>query len=81
MPDEPTDAWTVLINDEEQYGLFPSSLPTPDGWRKAGCTGTADQCKEFVDKEWTDMRPLSLRRAIEGDARSDEYGAPAARLE
>lgn len=60
---EPTGR-RVLINDEEQYGIFPADLPLPGGWRDAGCTGTEDECVRYVDQHWTDMRPLSLRRAL-----------------
>lgn len=56
--------WTVLINGEEQYGLFPASRPAPAGWRPAGCTGTEDECMAYVDQRWTDQRPASLRRAM-----------------
>ncbi|GAA5149356.1 MbtH family NRPS accessory protein [Pseudonocardia eucalypti] len=54
--------WTVLINSEEQYGLFPSDLPPPVGWRPAGYSGTEIECVAYVDRNWTDMRPLSLRK-------------------
>jgi MbtH protein len=61
--------WTVLINDEEQYGLFPLGLVVPSGWRTAGFSGTEEACIEYVDQHWTDMRPASLRRAMDGDRR------------
>jgi MbtH protein len=59
--------WTVLINAEEQYGLFPAALPVPGGWRRAGFDGTEEECSRYVDEHWTDMRPLSLRRATAGN--------------
>ena len=55
--------WTVLINHEEQYGLFPADRPAPGGWRPAGFAGTSDECAAYVDRHWTDQRPASLRRA------------------
>ncbi|WP_084210777.1 MbtH family protein [Pseudonocardia acaciae] len=55
--------WTVLVNSEEQYGLFPSDLPPPAGWRSAGRVGTEAECVAFVDEQWTDMRPRSVRYA------------------
>lgn len=57
--------WKVLINAEEQYALFPESLATPDGWTEAGFTGTEEACAEYVDAHWTDMRPRSLREAMD----------------
>lgn len=65
MSEHAVDRWTVLINGEEQYGLFPAILPIPGGWRAAGFEGSEDACMEYVDEHWTDMRPLSLRNAVE----------------
>ncbi|WP_225821730.1 MbtH family protein [Streptomyces naphthomycinicus] len=55
--------WNVLINAEEQYGLFPADREPPGGWRHTGFTGDERSCERYVDEHWTDMRPLSLRRA------------------
>ncbi|MFB7243756.1 antibiotic synthesis protein MbtH [Streptomyces populi] len=68
MSDNGPERWTVLVNAEEQYGLFPAELPLPDGWRPADFTGTEDECVRYVDEHWTDMRPLSLRKALGGSA-------------
>ncbi|MFF1902979.1 MbtH family protein [Kitasatospora sp. NPDC058218] len=54
--------WTVLVNDEQQHGLFPTDLPAPAGWHPTGFTGTEDECEAYTDEHWTDLRPLSLRR-------------------
>jgi MbtH protein len=57
--------WTVLINSEEQYGLYPAGREVPAGWRSGGFEGTEDECTAYVDEHWTDMRPLSLRLAMQ----------------
>ncbi|KVN65184.1 MbtH family protein [Burkholderia stagnalis] len=57
--------YTVVINDEEQYSIWPTYRPVPAGWREVGKTGTEDECIAYVDQVWTDMRPLSLRRFLE----------------
>jgi MbtH protein len=59
--------WRVVINDEEQYALLPAVLALPDGWRDSGFAGNETDCMAYVDEHWTDMRPLSLRRAMAGD--------------
>lgn len=64
MSENQPQTWVVLINDEEQYGLFPAELPTPGGWRGAGFGGTEEDCMRYVDEHWTDMRPRSLREAM-----------------
>jgi MbtH protein len=51
----------VLINDEEQYSLWPERTPVPPGWRSC-VEGSRSECLAFVERMWTDMRPLSLRR-------------------
>jgi MbtH protein len=53
--------FTVVVNHEEQYSVWPVDRPLPAGWREAGRTGTREECLTYVDEVWTDMRPLSLR--------------------
>ncbi len=57
-------SYAVLINDEEQYSLWPKEKAVPAGWRAVGVEGTRAECSAYVDKTWVDMRPLSLRRAM-----------------
>jgi MbtH protein len=56
--------FVVLINDEEQYSLWPAGKDTPAGWRVTGTRGTEEECMKWVDEVWTDMRPASLRAAM-----------------
>jgi MbtH protein len=53
--------FTVVVNHEEQYSVWPVDRPVPAGWREAGFTGTREECLAHIDEVWTDMRPLSLR--------------------
>lgn len=66
MGEEADDArtYTVLVNAEEQYSLWLQDLAIPAGWRGAGKVGTKQECLDYVRSVWTDMRPLSLRRAM-----------------
>lgn len=66
-PDGSDFRHVVLINEEEQYSLWPAHRAVPDGWRKVGPDGTKAQCLEYVAKVWTDVTPLSVRRRL-GDA-------------
>jgi MbtH protein len=54
----------VLINEEEQYSLWPLNKPIPAGWQAVGQEGTEEECSRYVDNVWVDMRPASLRRAM-----------------
>ncbi len=53
---------SVVVNDEEQYSIWPAGRDLPPGWRLEGFTGTEDECLAHIDAIWTDMRPASLRR-------------------
>jgi MbtH protein len=60
--------YLVLVNDEGQYSLWPAHINIPAGWTVAKEKDTRAACLEWVDKNWTDMRPRSLVRAMEADA-------------
>ena len=51
----------VVINDEEQYSIWPVDRPNPLGWQDAGKEGTQEECLAWIDDVWTDMRPKSIR--------------------
>ena len=52
----------VVVNEEEQYSIWPQGRDLPAGWRPDGFTGTEEECLAYIDETWTDMRPASLRR-------------------
>jgi MbtH protein len=66
----------VVVNQELQYAFWPADRPPPDGWTETGLRGTARECAQYVQEMWTDMRPLSLRVAMDrpGDAGSGTGG-------
>jgi MbtH protein len=55
----------VVINHEEQYSLWPAERENPLGWSDAGKRGTRAECLAHIEEVWTDMRPLSLRQAMD----------------
>ncbi|PWB83436.1 MAG: MbtH family protein [Methylocystaceae bacterium] len=57
--------YTVVVNHEEQYSIWPEYKDIPNGWRAVGKTGEKAECLAFIKEVWTDMRPLSLRRQME----------------
>ena len=57
----------VVINHEEQYSIWPDFKEIPKGWKDVGVSGKKDECLAYIEEVWTDMRPLSLRKAM-GDA-------------
>jgi len=69
--------YLVLINEEGQYSLWPAFIDVPAGWRTTGPRGERKLCLEWIDQNWTDMRPRSLVREMEEDAAA-RAAAPAA---
>ncbi|WP_075731877.1 MbtH family protein [Streptomyces acidiscabies] len=64
-PFEDDDArYLVLTNDEGQHSLWPAFAEVPDGWTVAHPEGTRQACLEYVERNWTDMRPKSLVEAM-----------------
>lgn len=53
--------FVALVNDEDQYSLWPKSKPVPAGWTLTDIEGLKEACSAAVDEVWTDMRPRSLR--------------------
>lgn len=66
---EDTREYLVVMNHEEQYSIWLADRELPAGWTGAGKRGTRAECLAHVEEVWTDMRPLSLRRRMEEDAR------------
>ena len=58
--------YVVLINEEGQYSLWPTFSAVPAGWTIAHKADTRTACLDFVNKNWTDMRPKSLVKAMNG---------------
>jgi MbtH protein len=57
--------YQVVVNSEEQYSIWPADASPPKGWRGVGFQSTREHCLEHIREIWTDMRPLSLRRAMD----------------
>ena len=60
--------YKVVINVEEQYSIWPAERENPPGWRDVGPQGTKQECLAYIEENWTDMRPLSLRQQMDGKA-------------
>jgi MbtH protein len=62
---EDKEIYIVVVNQEEQYSIWPKRKNIPAGWRATGKEGLKRECLQYVDEVWTDMRPLSLRKRME----------------
>lgn len=61
---EDTRDYLVVLNDEEQYSIWLSDKSLPSGWRAEGTSGSKETCLDHIERVWTDMRPLSVRRRL-----------------
>lgn len=57
--------YLVVVNDEEQYSIWLADKPVPNGWRVVGDPKKKAQCLKYIGEVWTDMRPKSLRDAMD----------------
>jgi uncharacterized protein YbdZ (MbtH family) len=62
--------FVVLVNDEGQHSLWPSFREVPAGWCPVGPKGKRHECLEWIEANWTDMRPKSLIQAMDNNANS-----------
>jgi uncharacterized protein YbdZ (MbtH family) len=75
--DEDKTIYKVVINDEEQYSIWPDYRENPLGWKDAGKVGPKAECLAYIKEVWTDMRPLSLRKKMEELARNPPAPTPS----
>lgn len=64
--DDAEPQFLVVLNDEEQYSIWPAERELPAGWRAEGTRGARDACLDHIERVWTDMRPKSVRDAMGG---------------
>lgn len=63
--EQDTRQYQVVINGEEQYSIWFADRELPNGWRAVGVQGSKKECLDHIEREWTDMRPLSLRNQLD----------------
>ncbi len=58
--DNEDGVFAVLVNAENQHSLWSAELPVPSGWDLVYGPESRQNCLDYVDEHWTDMRPASL---------------------
>ena len=66
--DDETIDFYVVVNDEEQYSIWPAERELPGGWQAVGEARSRADCLSYIEQTWTDMRPRSVREAMEREA-------------
>ncbi|UUM20786.1 MbtH family protein [Mycoavidus sp. SF9855] len=63
--DDPNGRFLVLVNDENQHSLWPDLVEVPAGWRSVHGPDARQACMNYIEANWTDMRPKSLIESID----------------
>lgn len=70
--DDDDRTYNVVVNHEEQYSIWPIDREMPLGWKAVGKSGPKQECLDYIEEVWTDMRPLSLRKKMEEMAKQEK---------
>ena len=63
--DDEAGTFLVVVNDEDQHSLWPAFADLPAGWRKVFGEASRAESLAYVEEHWTDIRPKSLREAMD----------------
>nr|AGS49965.1 MbtH protein [uncultured bacterium esnapd26] len=58
--DDEDGSFFVLVNGEGQHSLWPTFAEVPAGWSRVYGEATRQECLDYVEENWTDLRPKSL---------------------
>jgi MbtH protein len=58
--DDEQGSFFVLVNDEGQHSLWPTFADVPSGWKVVFGESDRKSCMDYIEENWTDMRPKSL---------------------
>ncbi len=62
--DDDKGSFLVLVNDEEQHSLWPAFADVPAGWRVVYGEADRASCLDYIEQNWPDIRPKSLRERL-----------------
>ena len=63
--EDPDASYFVLTNDEGQHSLWPVFADIPEGWHVVFGETARQECLDYIEENWTDMRPKSLIAEME----------------
>jgi MbtH protein len=53
---EDTRIYKVVVNQEDQYSIWPADRENALGWKDADKSGTKKECLAYIEEVWTDKR-------------------------
>ena len=56
--DNSGETYTVVVNHEEQYSIWPAHKDIPLGWQEVGTRGTKEECLAHIEQVWTDRAEI-----------------------
>ncbi|MCV7064644.1 MbtH family protein [Mycolicibacterium houstonense] len=62
--DDENGTFYVLVNDEDQHSLWPAFADLPAGWRVVLREASRAECLSYIEENWSDLRPRSLRESL-----------------
>jgi MbtH protein len=65
--DKEDGRFVVLTNEEGQHSLWPAFMDIPSGWTTACPANGRQACLDYINGNWTDMRPKGLAKDMESD--------------
>jgi MbtH protein len=68
--DDDAAIFSVLVNDEGQFSLWPAFADVPAGWSIAYDEDSQELCLEYIERTWRDMRPRGLASEMEREGYS-----------
>ncbi|MFD3588197.1 MbtH family protein [Streptomyces sp. NPDC058683] len=63
--EDPDADYFVLVNDEGQHSLWPTFVDVPAGWQVVFGEKGRQECLDYIEANWRDLRPKSLIEAME----------------
>jgi MbtH protein len=63
--EDPDASYLVLVNAEGQHSLWPVFADVPGGWETVFGEAGRQECIDYIENSWRDMRPKSLIEAME----------------
>jgi MbtH protein len=66
--ENPDGSYLVLVNEENQHSLWPTFVEVPAGWTRVFGEDTRQACLDYIESNWTDLRPRSLATLMDSPA-------------
>lgn len=61
--DDESQPFLVLANAQAQHSLWPTFAAVPAGWQVVLGPDSRAACVDWLERNWTDIRPLAVRGA------------------